>query len=195
MDLARAMAEINKEENLASAVNYILYNCDYEAYLMEEFPDDWEDRRENVLELLSIRPDDESISEALAEIAIYTDQEAVIGEGDRVSLMTLHAAKGLEFPVVFIAGLEEGIFPSSKAIEEDDYAEEERRLCYVGMTRARERLYMSGTHRRRLFGQDRMSEFSRFARELPDTVVTDDRTRHGGNSNVFRSNNRRNWSW
>jgi DNA helicase-2/ATP-dependent DNA helicase PcrA len=195
MDLARAMAEINKEESLASAVNYILYNCGYEAYLTEEFPDDWEDRLENVLELLSIMPDDGNIATALAEIAIYTDQEAMIGEDGRVSLMTLHAAKGLEFPVVFVAGLEEGIFPSSKATEKDDSAEEERRLCYVGMTRARERLYMSGAHRRRLFGQDRISESSRFARELPGTVVADDRRRHGGNSNVFRGNNRRNWSW
>jgi DNA helicase-2/ATP-dependent DNA helicase PcrA len=194
-DLARVMSEINSSDSMESAVRHILYNCGYEIYLREEFPDDADERLENVLELLSIMPDEGSVAEALAEVAIYTDQEAMDGEDERVNLLTLHAAKGLEFPVVFIAGLEEGIFPSVRAVEDDDDVEEERRLCYVGMTRARERLYLTGAARRRLFGQDRLSRFSRFAHELPSAVVTDDRTRHGGNSDVFRSNNRRNWVW
>ena len=194
-ELAGMMAEINKAESLGHAVNYILYNCDYVDYLRKEFPEDCEDRLENVLELLSVMPDDGSIAEVLAEVAIYTDQEIMEGGAGRINLMTLHAAKGLEFPVVFIAAMEEGIFPSERA-DSDDSVEEERRLCYVGMTRARERLYMTGALNRRLFGRNKyQTSLSRFVRELPDTVITVDRTGSGGNSDVFRSNNRRNWVW
>ena len=193
-EMAGIMAEINKVDSLERAVNYILYNCDYADYLRNEFPEDSEDRLENVLELLSVMPDDGSIEDALAEFAIYTDQEILEGFGGRVNLMTLHAAKGLEFPVVFVAGMEEGIFPSHRT-GEDDSAQEERRLCYVGMTRARERLYMTGASSRRLFGQNIQTQLSRFVRELPGTVITDDRTKRGGNSDVFRGNNRRNWVW
>jgi DNA helicase-2/ATP-dependent DNA helicase PcrA len=194
-ELAEIMLELNKSETLESAVNYILYNCHYDAYIKDEFPEDCGERLENVLELLSIMPDGGSIAEALAEVAIYTDQETMDGDGGKVSLLTLHAAKGLEFPVVFVAGMEEEIFPSARAMGEDDSVEEERRLCYVGMTRARERLYLTGAVKRRLFGQNRTSLLSRFLSELPDTVITDDRMRHGGSSDVFRGNNRRNRFW
>jgi DNA helicase-2/ATP-dependent DNA helicase PcrA len=192
-ELSGAMSGINGETSLAGAVNYILYHCGYEEYLREEFPDDWEDRVENVQEIASILPEG-SIAEALSEAAIYTDQEVQGGFGSHVSLMTLHAAKGLEFPVVFMAGMEEGIFPSVKSRDGGNSVEEERRLCYVGMTRAREMLFMSGAVTRRLFGEYRTSLFSRFVRELPDTVTIDDRTR-GGDSYVFRGGNRRNWRW
>jgi DNA helicase-2/ATP-dependent DNA helicase PcrA len=193
--LARVMGDIDASPGLSEAVNYILYNCGYADYLREEFPDDAGERLENVLELLSIMPDEGSVAEALAEVAIYTDQETPDGAEGRVSLLTLHAAKGLEFPVVFIAGMEEGIFPSARSSDDEDHVEEERRLCYVGMTRAREKLYLSGAVKRRLFGQDRISRMSRFAGELPDAAVTDDRTKRGGSSDVFRGNNGRNRFW
>jgi DNA helicase-2/ATP-dependent DNA helicase PcrA len=193
MELSRVMSGINGEDNLGGAVNYILYNCGYDEYLREEFPDDWEDRLENVQEIASIMPSG-SISDALSEAAIYTDQEMLDGYGSHVNLMTLHAAKGLEFPVVFMAGMEEDIFPSARALDDGDSIEEERRLCYVGMTRAREKLFMSGAIRRRLFGQDKPSRLSRFVRELPDGVTIDDRAK-GGESDVFRGGNRRNWRW
>ena len=194
-ELAGIMAEINEAENLECAVEHILYNCGYADYLRDEFPEDCGERLENVLELISVLPEDGSIAETLAEVAIYTDQDFERDGGGRVNLMTLHAAKGLEFPAVFVVGMEEGIFPSQRADEEDS-VEEERRLCYVGMTRARERLYMTGASNRRLFGQNRHhATFSRFVSELPDTVITDDRTRLGGNPDVFRGNNRRNWVW
>jgi DNA helicase-2/ATP-dependent DNA helicase PcrA len=192
-ELFGIMRGINLENNLSGAVNYILYNRGYDDYLREEFPDDWEERIENVLEIISIKPSG-TIAEALSEAAIYTDQEILDGYASHVNLLTLHAAKGLEFPVVFMAGMEEDIFPSARASDDTDSLEEERRLCYVGMTRARERLFMSGAIKRRIFGKDRMSLFSRFVRELPDTVTVDDRTKRC-DSNVFRSGNRRNWSW
>ena len=87
---------------------------------------------------------------------------------DAVNLSSMHAAKGLEFPVVFMVGMEEGIFPHSRSSDTLDELEEERRLCYVGMTRAEERLYMSGARQRRLFGTVFREGFSRFLAELPD---------------------------
>ena len=85
--------------------------------------------------------------------------------------MTLHAAKGLEFPAVIIAGLEEGLFPHSRSADDDETLEEERRLCYVGMTRARARLFLTSAGRRRVFGEYRATEPSRFLSEIPDTLV------------------------
>ncbi len=96
---------------------------------------------ENVLEILSLVPEDGDIVQVLTEIPLFTDQDTQDDMEDRVNLLTLHAAKGLEFPVVFITGMEEGIFPSARAVEGESDLSEERRLCYVGMTRAKERLY------------------------------------------------------
>ena len=192
-ELAGMMAGINKMESLGSAVDHILYNCGYADYLGGEFPEDCGERLENILELMSIMPEDGSIEETLSEIAIYTDMD-IASDGGTVNLMTLHAAKGLEFPVVFVAGMEEGVFPLQRG-DEDSSVEEERRLCYVGMTRARERLYMTGAANRRLFGKNNQTGLSRFVRELPSAVKTDDRAGRGGSSDVFRGNNRRNWVW
>ena len=89
----------------------------------------------------------------------------------RVWMMTLHSAKGLEFPVVILAGLEEGLFPHSRSSEDDEELEEERRLCYVGMTRARSRLVLTGAARRRVFGEYKASEPSRFIDEVPAELV------------------------
>jgi DNA helicase-2/ATP-dependent DNA helicase PcrA len=193
--LAEVMSGIIVEKTLKSAVDYILYNGGYDSYIKEEFPDDWEERLENIQEIASIMPGEGNIADALAEVAIFTDQETPDGEESRVNLMTLHAAKGLEFPIVFIVGLEEGIFPGARALEEPDAIEEERRLCYVGMTRARKRLYMSGVASRLIFGAIRRSPFSRFVRELPGTVMMDDRTKRGGGTDVYRGAHRRNWRW
>jgi DNA helicase-2/ATP-dependent DNA helicase PcrA len=194
LELAKRMLGILKAGTMERAVDFILYNCDYEDYLRDEFPEDWEERADNIRELLSIMPEGD-IAEALAQAALFTDQETDQGSGDRVNLLTMHAAKGLEYPVVFLAGFEEGVFPGAKSIISPDGIEEERRLCYVGMTRARERLYMSGVMSRLLFGSFQRSPFSRFIGELPDKGVTvDDRTK-GSGGNAYGSGNRRRWGW
>jgi DNA helicase-2/ATP-dependent DNA helicase PcrA len=196
-DMSRVMGKIRAAPNLAEAVDCALFDAGYADWLEGECHEDYRERLENVRELVSIMPEGGSIADGLAEAAVYTDQETA-GEGPQVNLLTLHASKGLEFPVVFMAGMEEGIFPSSRASddgEKDDDVEEERRLCYVGMTRARERLYLSGAKKRRLFGDDRISIFSRFTDELPDTVRTDDRTARWEGSHVFSGNHGRNWRW
>ena len=194
-ELARLMLGILSCGEMKSAVDYILYDGKYEEYIRAECPEDWEERLDNIHELLSVMPEDGTIAEVLAAVALFTDQEIENDFQSQVNLLTLHAAKGLEFPIVFMIGLEEGIFPSSRAIEDPDGIEEERRLCYVGMTRARERLYITGSMNRLIFGGFRRSPFSRFIYELPDDCVTfDDRTK-GGEADVYGRSDRRRWSW
>jgi DNA helicase-2/ATP-dependent DNA helicase PcrA len=131
-----------------------------------------EGRVENLAELMntaSEHPDLESFLESTALVAASD----VVDDGESVSLMTLHSAKGLEFRVVFLTGMEEGIFPHSQSLGEPDELEEERRLCYVGVTRARERLYVTHSWSRLLFGSIQQSFPSRFLKEIPDELVED----------------------
>ncbi|MBQ3764417.1 MAG: ATP-binding domain-containing protein, partial [Synergistaceae bacterium] len=118
-------------------------------------------------ELKSIVPDG-NLAETLAEAALFTDADTEEENEDSVGLLTLHASKGLEFPVVFSVGMEEDIFPHSRSKDNDDELEEERRLCYVGMTRAEERLYLTAARSRRLYGSIKENELSRFLFEIPD---------------------------
>ena len=135
-------------------------------------------RLENVHELLSSiqsylenAEGEPSLSGFLDEIALYTDLDAHDPDEDCVVMMTMHSAKGLEFPVVFVVGVEEGIFPGIRAIGEAEEMEEERRLCYVAMTRAREKLYMTCASQRMLFGRTNNNRPSRFLGEIPEEYV------------------------
>ncbi|MBQ4844283.1 DNA helicase II [Pseudoalteromonas sp. MMG005] len=137
-------------------------------------------RVENLEELISAcgqydLPIDEDFSSPLQGFLAYTSLESGEGQADEhedaVQMMTLHSAKGLEFPLVFMVGVEEGMFPSQQSHEESGRLEEERRLCYVGMTRAMEKLYISHAESRRLYGQEKHHSPSRFLRELPDDCV------------------------
>ena len=159
---------LERQHNMSLVLMWVLSGIGYENVLMKAEPSDWEERVENVRELLSVAPEGENLSEVLDQIALYSDADAQDETRDAVNLSSLHAAKGLEFPVVFMVGMEEGIFPHSRSSDTLDELEEERRLCYVGMTRAEERLYMSGARRRRLFGTVFSEGFSRFLAELPD---------------------------
>jgi len=131
-------------------------------------------RLENVRELLtSIRGylenagDEPSLAGFLDEIALYTDLDNHDPDQDCVVMMTMHSAKGLEFPVVFVVGAEEGIFPGMRVIGEAEEMEEERRLCYVAMTRAKEKLYLTCANQRMLFGHTSSNRPSRFTEEIP----------------------------
>ena len=135
-------------------------------------------RLENVHEVLSSIQnyldnvvDEPSLAGFLDEIALYTDLDAHDPDEDCVVMMTMHSAKGLEFPVVFVVGVEEGIFPGIRAIGEAEEMEEERRLCYVAMTRAREKLYMTCASQRMLFGRTNNNRPSRFLGEIPEEYV------------------------
>ncbi|MCD7928226.1 MAG: UvrD-helicase domain-containing protein [Oscillospiraceae bacterium] len=135
-------------------------------------------RIENVRELLTSinsylenQPEEPSLAGFLDEIALYTDLDAQDAGENCVVMMTMHAAKGLEFPVVFVVGAEEGIFPGTRAIGEAEEMEEERRLCYVAMTRAKEQLYMTCASQRMLFGRTSANRPSRFVGEIPPELV------------------------
>jgi Superfamily I DNA and RNA helicases len=113
---------------------------------------------------------DKSLSAFLEYVALVSDVDLYKGEENVVTVMTLHSAKGLEFPVVFITGFEEGIFPHSRSLKKNDELEEERRLCYVGMTRAKERLYLTYAWRRNLNGNTLFNSVSRFFAEIPKNI-------------------------
>ena len=147
----------------------------YGAFLREERTEEARDRMRNLEELLKgmeeHRGSEGTLEEYLEQIALVTDLDSYDGSLDRVTLMTLHTAKGLEFPVVFIVGMEEGLFPHSRSADEGDDVEEERRLCYVGMTRAMEKLYLSCARRRRIYGDYQFNPPSRFLAEIPTELL------------------------
>ncbi|MEG1602094.1 MAG: UvrD-helicase domain-containing protein [Cloacibacillus sp.] len=192
---ADMIAILENKENIGDAVRTITEVNGYDAYLREEYPDDWEERLENVLELLSIVPPESDVEQALTEIPLITDQDSAQEQEDAVNMLTLHAAKGLEFPIVFLVGLEEGIFPGARAVAGEGDISEERRLCYVGMTRAREQLYISCASSRLLFGGIQRNPMSRFIGEIPkDVIEYTDETQGGGYRADNRANGRR-WRW
>jgi DNA helicase-2/ATP-dependent DNA helicase PcrA len=128
---------------------------------------------ENLAELVEVTTHFPDLATLLETISLVAATDDLDDSGGRVSLMTLHAAKGLEFKVVFLTGLEEGIFPHDRALSDPEELEEERRLCYVGITRARERLYLTHTWVRTLYGQSRDAILSRFLKEIPDELIDD----------------------
>jgi len=134
-------------------------------------------RIENIKELISValefeqRDGGQSLEDFLANVSLVTDIDNMDENSDCVVLMTLHSAKGLEFPVVFMVGMEEGIFPGYRSMADESELEEERRLCYVGITRAKQKLYMTNTFTRTLFGNTTYNRMSRFLREIPPELM------------------------
>ena len=141
----------------------------------------YEIRWQNVLELFSVIKQYNNLDTFLETTALLSEGDEVETEKNLINLMTLHAAKGLEFPVVFITGCEEGIFPHSKSLLEQIELEEERRLCYVGITRAKERLYLTFAQKRTLYGLTQANPPSRFLNDIP-TELIDYRIVEGGES-------------
>lgn len=179
-------AHLSGDYSLAELYNLILEHTDYKAYLTAE-KDDYEQRIENIDELSSniIKfeedyGDEASLEAFLEEISLMTDIDNYDTSTDSVVMMTLHSAKGLEFPIVFIPGMEEGVFPSMQTIIEASELNEERRLAYVGITRAKEKLYLIKTRERMLFGSTTHNRESRFATEIPSKLL--ERT---GNENTY----------
>jgi len=165
-----------EELSTSALLEKIVHATKYVEMLQEEGTEESESRIENIRELLTAAEEShergEKLREFLDHAALVSDQDAY-DERSPISLMTLHTAKGLEFPVVFIMGLEEGLFPHSRSIMEAPQLEEERRLFYVGMTRAEQKLYLSSARFRRYFGNmdQQVSEPSRFLSEIPQELV------------------------
>ena len=161
----------------------ILEESGYQQMLEAEKTVEAETRLENLKEFLSIttafdtREDSENrtLSAFLAEVALFTDLDQMDQEEDAVTIMTMHGAKGLEFPVVFIAGMEENIFPHARAVHDlaETGMDEERRLCYVAITRAKEQVYFTRAGERMLYGRTAYNPMSRFLREIPQELILD----------------------
>jgi ATP-dependent DNA helicase UvrD/PcrA len=177
--LASLMSQA-QELNVPQLVERVLEQSGYLAALEAERTIEAQGRIENLQELVALAREwvenaaEPTLSSFLQEVSLYSDQDAIRGEGSLVTLMTLHNAKGLEFRAVFVIGMEEGLFPHARSIEEQGI-EEERRLCYVGMTRAQERLCLTHTTSRTLFGNRAYNLPSRFLDELPEPGVERER--------------------
>lgn len=165
------------ELNISELVKLTLKKSGYTKALEDESTIEAENRIENLNEFLTVTMEFEeqfaenTLSEFLEGITLSSDIDNLEEEEDTVTLMTLHSAKGLEFPVVFLVGMEEGIFPGYKSISEPTELEEERRLCYVGITRARQNLFLTCSKQRTIFGSTSYNPTSRFLNEIPEELL------------------------
>lgn len=181
-EMVLSLREVMNDAPVAALIDSLIRRIDYLHYL-DDGTLQGESRQENVKELLSVAQEyqDMGLDGFLEEVALVSDVDSMDND-DTVTLMTLHAAKGLEFPVVFMTGLEETIFPHSRALYDQQEMEEERRLCYVGMTRAREELYIIHASSRMLYGGVQHNPPSRFLSEIePSSVQTE------ANSGVYEA--------
>ena len=167
-----------KKEELGKLIERILDDTGYETELLSEGAIEAESRMENIRELegkllsyIQENGEDASLAAFLEEVSLLSDLDRSDLTEDKITLMTLHGAKGLEFPVVFLVGLSDGLFPSALSLGDDEEIEEERRLCYVGITRAEEELYLSSAKNRMVNGQTQYFKISRFFEDIPDELL------------------------
>lgn len=194
-DLIGTMQGDTDEMPLHEQVAHVVNNVGLIEHYEKEKGEKAQARIENIEELVtaarSFDYDQSELDIPMDELTAFLTHAALeAGEGqaaewdDCVQLMTMHSAKGLEFPLVFIVGMEEGLFPSQRSLEEEGKLEEERRLCYVGITRAREQLVLSCAEHRRLYGQDLYPSPSRFVSEIPKELVSEVRGKHASSHKV-----------
>jgi DNA helicase-2/ATP-dependent DNA helicase PcrA len=180
--LIRGLSEQRGKVPPPAFIDHLLDATGYREALRVERSPEAEARLENLEELIAAAEDymhadsSPTLEGFLDGIALMADIDEMKDESARVTLMTLHSAKGLEFPAVFLTGMEEGVFPHARSMNDEDEIEEERRLCYVGLTRARERLYLSYALHRRIHGYG-VGEPSRFLREMPENQLVSLNTR------------------
>ncbi|MCQ2418306.1 MAG: UvrD-helicase domain-containing protein [Clostridia bacterium] len=176
-DLIKGCEKLLQELSLPEFYEELMIRTGYVAMLESKDSVENRTRLENIRELKSSfisymeNNDAPTLNGFLEEIALYTDIEQYDADADAIVMMTMHSAKGLEFPHVFVVGMEEGLFPSSRSIGENDEMEEERRLCYVALTRAKKTLTLCCAEQRMLYGHTQVSRPSRFLEEIPDELV------------------------
>jgi DNA helicase-2/ATP-dependent DNA helicase PcrA len=173
--MTRLIAQ-SRELRLSGLLDEILEHIRYREYILDK--EDGEERWENVMELKSVASDydeldpEEALAAFLEKVSLVSDIDEMDEKADAVTLITLHQAKGLEFPAVFIVGLEEGILPHRKSFDDPAEMEEERRLCYVGITRAKKRLHLLRSYRRSLFGGSTANPPSRFLQDISPHLIS-----------------------
>ena len=177
LELLNRLIEEGKTASVSELMAKVVERIDYRRYLLAEFEADGEERWENVQQLLTLANEydglepEAALPQFLEDVALVSDTDQYDERTDAVTLITLHAAKGLEFPVVFIVGMEEGVLPHLRSFDDPAQLEEERRLCYVGITRAKERLYLVRAFRRHLMGASLHNPPSRFLKDLPPHLI------------------------
>ncbi len=177
MDILERLRGLVETSTVADLITATIRETGYADDLQAEATPEAEARLENLRELVTAaqqfheRSDDRSLAAFLDSVALIADIDQLAEGQGAVALMTLHSAKGLEFPVVFITGMEEGVFPHARAFTDVAELEEERRLCYVGMTRAKTRLYLSAAVRRQIYGNENYNLPSRFLDEVPPELL------------------------
>lgn len=175
--LIMSFQEASKKYSLREFISLVIEKSGYLRELSEEKTEENESRIENLQELVNVagefEPEDINniLGEFLTQVALVSDIDGLENISNNVTLMTLHSAKGLEFPIVFLAGLEEGIFPHQRTFTSNSELEEERRLMYVGVTRAEETLYISSAKRRQMWGEYKYYNPSRFLNEIPQELL------------------------
>jgi len=172
LELVEGWLAAREQLTVAQLIGRVLEDTRYDDYLRDG-SEEGEDRWANVLELRNVAADydDLSLTEFLADVALVSDVDNLSEEVDAPTLLTLHSAKGLEFPVVFIVGLEEGLLPHSRSFDDPEEMAEERRLAYVGLTRAEDRLYLTHTSRRTRYGESETSIPSRVLEDIPRDLL------------------------
>lgn len=199
-DFANLILKFQQAKDSYTLKEFVTLVIEKSGYLAElqakaatdpEFQDDINNLQElvNVAEEFVPEEEDNILGEFLQQVALVSDLDSMEEETNNITMMTLHAAKGLEFPVVFIAGMDEGIFPSQRTLQVPSEVEEERRLMYVGITRAEEKLYLVSAKRRQTWGEYRYYNPSRFIEEIPQNLIESSESMSGGNSSssTFRS--------
>ena len=172
--LIEELRRLSQDSTLTELYDALLEKSGYLHMLETQKGHDAMSRAENVLELKSNIAEFEAnheggtLADFLEEIALFTDIDRYDQQADAVTMMTMHSAKGLEFPIVFLCGVEEGLFPSYRSMDSEEELEEERRICYVAMTRAKRKLYITCAQRRMLYGQTSFAKPSRFIEEIPE---------------------------
>lgn len=177
VDMINSFKVQSESISVQELIDLVINKSGILAELKAEETEEARTRIENIQELISgaiefeAQSEEKGLEAYLANVMLVSDIDNLEEESDYVVLMTLHSAKGLEFPVVFIPGFEEGLFPGMRSMNSEDELEEERRLCYVGITRAKERLYLTSTYSRTLFGNTTYNMCSRFLKEIPDELL------------------------
>ena len=179
-DIILELQSEKDELSVSELMKKIFKVSGYEAMLNEEKTKEAENRFDNLMEYIGVASEfekenaDNTLADFLDSIALVADVDKLDDDAEAVTLMTMHSAKGLEFDVVFLVGMEEGLFPSSRSITEDEHAEEERRLCYVGITRAKEKVFVSSASKRTMYGSTTYTIPSRFINEIPAHLLEED---------------------
>ena len=199
-ELMMSLTMMQETMKLTELVQYVIDTVGLESQYTKEDNDENRSRVENIREFVGAvkefeeKADNPTLTDYLENVSLVSDLDEMGDDGGAVTMMTLHSAKGLEFPNVFMVGMEENLFPSARSRDDEARMEEERRLCYVGITRARERLFLSHASRRMLYNQIQFNDRSRFIDDIPARLI-EDVSDKGGRSGSFSGSKKPGESW